>query len=136
MFAPSFVTGHLIKRFGVHAVIATGALMILTCIAVNLTGTGMVQFTVALMALGIGWNFMFTGGTSLLTGLTERSEQAKVQGLNDLLMFGFVAMAALSAGKLNQAFGWDAVNLAAVPGVLAALATVTWLAFGRRRAAG
>jgi MFS family permease len=136
MFAPSFVTGHLIKRFGVHAVIATGALMILTCIAVNLTGTGMVQFTVALMALGIGWNFMFTGGTSLLTGLTERSEQAKVQGLNDLLMFGFVAMAALSAGKLNQAFGWDAVNLAAVPGVLAALATLTWLAFGRRRAAG
>lgn len=127
MFAPAFFTGHLIRRFGVLPVIAAGAVLILACVAVNRSGQGVWEFTAALMALGIGWSFMFVGGTTLLSGVTERPEHAKMQGLNDFLVFGSVAAAALSAGLVQNAFGWGAVNVAVVPGVLVALTAALWL---------
>ena len=131
MFAPSFVTGSLIKRFGALRIIASGAVLMLLCVIINLQGTGLLYFTVALVALGVGWNFMFVGGTSLLTTTATRSEQAKVQGLNEFLMFGAVALASLSSGALHQSLGWAAVNLGAVPVVAVALAAALWLWLGR-----
>lgn len=127
MFAPAFVTGHLIKRFGVLPIIATGACLNLICMAVNLSGQGLWHYTVALMALGVGWSFMFIGGTSLLTSAISRPEHAKVQGLNDFLVFGSVALAALSGGFLNQTLGWGTVNMALVPGITLSLIATLWL---------
>jgi predicted MFS family arabinose efflux permease len=127
MFAPSFVTGHLIKRIGVLPVIVVGAGFILACVAVNQMGQGLWQFTTALMALGIGWNFMFVGGTSLLTGVIARPEQAKVQGFNDFLVFGSVALAALLGGIMHQNLGWEMLNYAILPGVAVSLIATAWL---------
>ena len=131
MFAPAFFTGHLIKRVGVLPVIVSGAGLILVCVAVIQMGTGMWQFTTALMALGVGWNFMFIGGTSLLTGGIARSEQAKVQGVNDFLVFGTVALASLSAGLLHHNFGWAAVSFAVMPAIAVALIAALSLWFAR-----
>ncbi|MFT5539095.1 MAG: MFS family permease [Alphaproteobacteria bacterium] len=131
MFAPSFVTGTIIKRIGVVPVIAVGAVSLLACIVINLQGVGMVHFISALILLGIGWNFMFVGGTTLLTSVIAKPEQAKVQGLNDFLVFAFVAAATLSSGAVYQALGWQAVNLSAVPGVAIALMAALWLALRR-----
>jgi predicted MFS family arabinose efflux permease len=131
MFAPSFFTGSIIKRVGVLPVIACGALFILACVVINLQGTGVLHFSAALVALGLGWNFMFVGGTTLLTSVITRPEQAKMQGLNDFLVFSFVALASLSSGAAYQSFGWEAVNLGAVPGVTVALAAAIWLALAR-----
>lgn len=131
MFAPSFFTGSIIKRFGTVPVIATGALSILMCVVVNLEGAAILNFTMALVLLGVGWNFMFVGGTTLLTSVVERPEQAKTQGLNDFLVFGSVALASLSSGALHQELGWHAVNMGAIPGVTIALAATLWL--GARR---
>lgn len=136
MFAPSFVTGTIIRRLGVLPVIAAGALAILGCVAINLQGADMLHFVSALVLLGLGWNFMFIGGTTLLTTVTARPEQAKVQGLNDFLVFGSVAVAALSSGALEQGVGWQAVNMGAVPGVSFALAATLWLALRRSAHAG
>jgi predicted MFS family arabinose efflux permease len=128
MFAPSFVTGSIIKRIGVLPVIAIGAVALLSCFVINFQGVGMVHFISALILLGIGWNFMFVGGTTLLTSVIDKPEQAKVQGLNDFLVFAFVAAASLSSGAVYQALGWQAVNLSAVPGVGIALVAALWLA--------
>jgi hypothetical protein len=83
------------------------------------------------VALGLGWNFMFVGGTTLLTSVITRPEQAKMQGLNDFLVFSFVALASLSSGAAYQSFGWQAVNLGAIPGATVALAAAIWLALSR-----
>jgi len=136
MFAPSFFTGSVIKRVGVLPVIAAGGLAILGCIAINLAGADMVHFVTALVLLGVGWNFMFVGGTTLLTAVIARPEQAKVQGLNDFLVFGSVAVASLSSGALQHALGWQAVNMGALPGVSIALAAALWLGLGRRPQVG
>jgi predicted MFS family arabinose efflux permease len=131
MFAPSFVTGSIIKRIGVVPVIAIGAVAILACIVTNLQGTGLVHFITALILLGVGWNFMFVGGTTLLTSVIAKPEQAKVQGLNDFLVFAFVAAAALSSGAVYQVLGWQVVNLGAIPGVVIALSAALWLVLRR-----
>ena len=127
MFAPAFVTGHLIKRLGVLPVITTGAALILICVAVIQIGTGMWEFTVALMALGVGWNFMFVGGTNLLNAGIDRSEHAKIQGINDFLIFGGVALASFSAGLLYENFGWSVLSYAAIPGASLSIVASIWL---------
>lgn len=125
MYVPSFVTGHLIRRFGVLNIILLGSALMLACVVINLSGTGVVQFLVALVALGIGWNFLFIGGTTLLTAVYAPAEKAKVQALNDFLVFGMVTIASLSSGALLHFFGWRAVNLGVLPLiVLIALVTV------------
>ena len=117
MFAPSFVTGHLIARFGVMRVIAAESLMA-ACVGVDLLGVEVVHFAAGLLLLGVGWNFMFIGATALLTSCYTEAEKTKVQGLNDFLIFTTVAVSASSAGALHHLLGWQAMNLLAVPGLL------------------
>ncbi len=127
MFAPSFFTGHLINRFGVLNIIFTGGLLMLICIAINLSGTTLWHYWFALFALGLGWNFMFIGGTSLLTKTYNEAEKAKTQALNDFTVFTTVAFASLSAGVLQYQLGWVMVNISVIPFILITLLSVIWL---------
>jgi len=133
MYAPSFVTGHIIHRFGAPRVIAAGGAMILACVAINLTGVEVLQFWAALVLLGIGWNFMFVGGTSLLTETYRVEEQARVQAFNEFMVFGTTAVTALASGAIFSALGWQWVNLGTVIPVV--IATAAALALHRRRRA-
>jgi MFS family permease len=135
MFAPSFFTGSVIVRFGRLPVIAVGLLLLGACGAIALAGIELHHFYLALIALGIGWNFSYIGATSLLGTTHTHAEQAKVQGLNDFLVLGFVAFGSFGSGALLDAFGWNAVQYAMAPALLLALAGVVWLGLrdGRRR---
>jgi MFS family permease len=127
MFAPSFVTGHLIARLGVLTIIGMGGLLSLACLGLNLLGTGLLNFSIALLLLGIGWNFLFIGSTTLLTQAYRPEERAKTQALHDFLMFAFVALATILSGTVFQQLGWQAVNAAGVPMVSLVLVAVLWL---------
>jgi MFS family permease len=126
MFAPSFVTGSLIERFGAHRVVATGLMLLLITAFVALSGTSVGHFWLALILLGVGWNFGFVGGTTLVTQTYRPEEKEKVQALNDFIIFGFVAFASLSAGGTLQLGGWDVVNVIVIPVALACLAALFW----------
>ena len=126
MFAPSFVTGHIIARFGHLRVIGAGLVVLGSCTAIALMGVELHHFYISLVALGIGWNFGFIGATSLLSTTHSPEEQARVQGFNDFLVFGLVAVASFGSGALLSAFGWTAVQLAILPSVLVALAAIAW----------
>ncbi|MRR50025.1 MAG: MFS transporter [Rhodocyclaceae bacterium] len=129
MFAPSFVTGHLLKRFGIPRMLLVGAALMLACIAIALSGTSVMHFWAALILLGIGWNFLFLGGTTLLTETYRPEERAKVQGSNDFIIFTVQGITSLSSGLLVNSQGWETLNWLALPGVLVtALATSLWLA--------
>lgn len=132
MFAPAFFTGHLIHRLGTLPVMACGALALGASVAVNLAGLTVAHFWIGLALLGLGWNFLFVGATTLLTEVYAPAEKAKVQGLNDLLVFGTVALTATTSGALHHGFGWQALNLGTLPCLALALLAVAWLA--RRRA--
>lgn len=132
MFAPSFFTGELIRRFGVNRIMAIGALLGLACVALNLAGTSVAHFWWALVALGISWNFLFIGGTTLLTETYVQAERAKVQATNDFIIFTTVALASLSAGYLQHRFGWQAVNRGVVPLLLLILVSIAWLTLKQR----
>lgn len=131
MFAPSFFTGWLIKRYGDINIITVGALISGMSIAVNLSGDSIMHLRIAMALVGLGWNFMFTGGTTLLLQTYTPAEKAKVQGANDFFVFGTVAVCSLLAGGTYQSVGWAAVNLAAVPLLIMVLVAVFWLR-GRR----
>lgn len=133
MFAPSFVTGHLIGRFGHFRIIAVGLGLLFSCAAIALTGYEIHRFYLALIALGIGWNFGFIGATSLLARTHRPEEQALIQGLNDFLVFGLVAVASFGSGALLTAWGWPAVQYATIPSVLVAAAILAWCAARIRR---
>lgn len=135
MFAPSFFTGTLIRRFGVLPVMLIGAILNTACVLVNLTGTSLEHFWLALTLLGVGWNFLFIGATTLLTETYAPAEKAKTQALNDFLVFSTVTLAVLSAGWLQHHFGWRAVNFGVLPLIFITLAAVAWLIRQRRRAA-
>jgi MFS family permease len=135
MFAPSFFTGSVIVRFGRLPVIAVGLLLLGICGAIALAGVDLHHFYLALVALGIGWNFSFIGATSLLGTTHTLAEQSKVQGLNDFLVLGFVAVGSFGSGALLDAFGWSAVQYAMAPALLLALAGIAWLGLVGRRAA-
>ena len=131
MFAPSFFTGNLIARFGVTRIMSVGAILLLASILIGLGGISVFHFLFELVFLGLGWNFLFIGGTTLLTETYTAPEKAKAQGLNDLLVFGMVALTALSSGFLHEWVGWRVLNYSVLPAVLLALGMVLWL--GRRR---
>lgn len=133
MFVPSFFTGDLIRRFGVLRIIATGALLLAISLGVNLSGTEYAHFWAALLLLGIGWNFMFIGATTLLAETHQPEERARVQGLNDLMVFSTTAMTSFASGAVQNSMGWQAVNTLSLIPVLLAFAMVVWLA--RRRPA-
>lgn len=133
MFLPSFFTGNLIARFGVYKIIGLGLVCLTACGVVALGGLEIERFMIALIFLGLGWNFTFLGATTLLTECYTPSERNKVQAINDLLVFGFVAVASFASGGLLNGFGWDAVNYALFPFVVIAAALALWI--GRRETA-
>ena len=126
MFAPGFISGRLIDRYGPHRVILAGGVLNFLCIAVALSGSEFTTFIVALMALGIGWNFMFVGASALLTTAHTAAERVRAQATNDFIVFGMVAITSFSSGAIHAASGWMAVNLAVVPFLIAALGLVAW----------
>ena len=139
MFAPSFFTGHLISRFGAERIVATG-LALLACAGVaGLADIELVNFYLALVLLGIGWNFGFIGATSMLVNEHEPHERGRVQGLNDACVFGLVTLGSLASGTLMNCSGstaeagWMSVNLAMAPLLLLAGASLAWLVMSRSR---
>ena len=124
MFLPSFFTGHIINRIGIVPVLLLGVIAGLTCVVINLTGTTLEHFTLALVLLGVCWNFLFVGGTTLVTETYEPHEKAKVQAANDFLIYTTVTITALCAGGFHHLFGWQVINLTVVPLLLLCLAAI------------
>ncbi|MEM6255012.1 MAG: MFS transporter [Cyanobacteria bacterium P01_D01_bin.156] len=133
MFAPSLITGWLIKRLGVLKIVLIGTVMTLACIGLNLAGTSFWHFATALLLLGLGWNFMYVGSTTLLTETHTSEEKGKVQAAHDFIMFSFVALSTLLAGRVFHRFDWAVLNQMSWPVVLLTLVMVLWLQQWRRR---
>ena len=133
MFAPSFFTGHLIARFGVERIMGTGLLILACAGLVALQGVTLGNFFVALILLGLGWNFGFIGATTMLAGAHAPHERGRMQGMNDLIVFGAVSLDSLSSGGLmncsggDAVTGWTSVNLAMVPLLTLAGGALIWL---------
>jgi len=127
MFVPSFFTGHLINRFAAPRIILSGACLMILCILLNFSGNSVWHFWAALLLLGVGWNFMFIGGTSLLTETYKPGESAKAQALNDFVVFSSAACASFSAGALLHLIGWQQVNYAVIPLIMVAFGLHAWL---------
>jgi MFS family permease len=132
MFAPSFFTGSLIKRFGVLPVMFTGALLNFAAIGTALSGVSVAQFWSSLVLLGVGWNFLFIGGTTLLTQTYRPEERAKAQGANDQAIFAMMAVSSLTSGMTLTAAGWERVNLFALPMVAVVALAIVWFALHQR----
>jgi MFS family permease len=125
MYVPSFFTGRLIERYGAARVIGAGAALNVVTALVNVSGMSAGHFWLGLVCLGVAWNLMFVGGTSLLAEAHRPEEQGKIQGLNDFVVFGVVATASLSSGVLYATVGWAALN-----SLVAVLAVIVLLAVG------
>jgi len=136
MFLPGFVTGRLIQRFGIYRIILAGGALALLCAAINIIFTpAYLTFMVALIFLGVGWNFMFVGGTTLLTTAYAPAERVRVQATNDFIVFGSVACTTLLSGALQATVGWTPLNLTVIPPVFVAVALIAWHWMGRSRLA-
>ena len=133
MFAPSFFTGALIQRIGVLKIMLTGVALMFVCLGVSLSGVSVAHFWWSLVLLGLGWNFMFVGGSALLTECYQSSEKAKAQGLHDLLVFCITAISSFASGLLLKANGWVILNYVALPFLIVALVAIVWM-FSQRRA--
>lgn len=133
MYAPSFFTGHLIARFGVERIIALGLIILAGAGAVAMSGVALENFFIALILLGLGWNFGFIGATTMLTNAQRPEERGRLQGVNDLVVFGGVTMASFSSGGLMNCSGgsvqagWQAVNMAMLPFLVLAGGALIWL---------
>ena len=142
MFTPSFFTGHLIARFGAERIVAAGLVLLAAAGGIGLSGIAVGNFFGALILLGLGWNFGFIGATAMLVNAHGPEERGRVQGLNDMIVFGCVTMASLASGGLMNCSGgtapegWSAVNLAMTPFLVLAGGALLWLIAGRRRQAG
>jgi predicted MFS family arabinose efflux permease len=134
MYAPSFVTGHLIARVGLAPVLLTGAILLLACCGINLAGIAEGNFWAANLLLGVGWNFLFVGATTLLTRTYRPEERAKVQALNDFTIFGTSTLSAFSSGALLAGFGWSTVQMTVLPFVVVAAAAILWMRWSASRA--
>ena len=138
MFIPSFFTGHLIVRFGNIKIITAGLLILSVSGIVALSGISLANFSIALVLLGIGWNFGFIGATSLLANSHAPEERGKIQGLNDFIVFGGVTVASLASGGLmncagsSAASGWNAVNFAMLPFLILAGLAILFLSQNNR----
>ncbi len=133
MFAPSFFSGHLIRRFGALTVITWGAVTTLACIGVAVQGISVLHFWLSMILLGLGWNFLFVGATTLLTEAHTTAERAKTQALNEFMVFGCAAVGSYLSGNLHHYLGWEALNRAALPAIFAVLVAALWLDRRRRR---
>ena len=140
MYAPSFFTGHLIARFGVERIVGLGLVILAGAGGVALMGVELEHFFIALILLGIGWNFGFIGATTMLAANHAPHERGRVQGMNDLIVFGGVTMASLSSGSLMNCSGgtaqegWMAVNMAMLPFLVLATGALIWLAMQPKEA--
>ena len=135
MFVPSFFTGHLIKRFGALPVMGVGVVLNLVCVAVALSGVDLMQFLVALFVLGVGWNFLYTGGSTLLTTTYRPEEKNKAQGAMDTCVFATMALSSFSSGALVTTQGWTLLNLGSLVPIALVGGALLWLA-AKQRAAG
>ena len=127
MFVPSFVTGHLIARYGKERIVMIGLFILAACAIVALNGISLSHFYLALILLGVGWNFGFIGATSMITDTYEPHEKNKAQGANDFILFGSVAMASLMSGLSLNNMGWDFMNWIVFPIVGICLVSLWWL---------
>jgi MFS family permease len=127
MYGPSFFTGSLIQKFGVLKIILMGIVLLFGAVLAALAGTGVMNFWLALFVLGVGWNFMYVGGSALLTECHTPAERAKTQAANDLMVFITMAISSMSSGMLLTMSGWHAVNYGTIPFLLLALGFTVWL---------
>jgi len=132
MYAPGFFTGAIIQRFGVNNVILAGLALIAASVAVALNGVTIAHFVAALALVGIGWNFMYVGGTTLLTEAYAPAEKARTQGANDFIVFATMCVSSLASGAMVSTAGWDAINRAVLPFLALIAASVIWLTWRRR----
>ncbi|MBI2509319.1 MAG: MFS transporter, partial [Betaproteobacteria bacterium] len=132
MYGPSFVTGTLILRLGLFPVMLAGVALEAVCIAIALAGVDVMNFWLALVLLGAGWNFIFVGATMLLTESHTPAERAKVQGVNEMAILFTLVASSFSSGALFSYQGWQAMNLSALPFLALAGAGIAWLAILRR----
>lgn len=135
MYAPSFITGSLIVRFGVNRVTAAGLVLMLVSAAVGIHGLTVAHFWICLTLLGIGWNFAFIGATTMVTQCHRPEERTKVQSINDFLIFGSMAVSSFSSGQMLEYLGWAAINEVVFPVVLVAGGLLVWQARRQRREA-
>ncbi len=134
MFVPSFFTGNLIKRFGPLPIMFIGGLLNLVCVVVALSGVDVMQFLVALLVLGVGWNFLYTGGTTLLTQSYRPEEKNRAQGIMDSCVFWTMAVTSFSSGALITTQGWKWLNLGSLLPMTLVLVALVWLAVQQRAA--
>ena len=132
MYGPSFFTGSLVNRWGVLNVILIGIVLLFVCILAALAGTAVINFWTAMFLLGVGWNFMYVGGSALLTECYAPSERAKTQAANDFLIFLTMAISSMSSGLLLNKSGWHAVNYGSIPFLALATIATLWLMWQRR----
>jgi MFS family permease len=132
MYAPSFITGSLILRFGVRRMMAIGLCLIVVAASIGLSGVDLWNFWIGLMVLGIGWNFAFISATTLVTECHDPHERNKVQAFNDFLIFGSMAIASFSSGALLARYGWFAVNMMVYPVIIIAALLLAWGSLVRR----
>jgi MFS family permease len=136
MYAPSFITGALITRFGLERITGLGFALIIVAAGIGIAGISLWHFWIGLALLGVGWNFAFIGATTMVTHCHRPNERNKVQAFNDFLVFGSMAISSFSSGALLVSFGWTAVNEVVFPVVLVAAVLLLWGALrGRARAA-
>jgi predicted MFS family arabinose efflux permease len=133
MYAPSFVTGALISRFGLERITGAGLALIIVAAVIGIAGISLGHFWIGLALLGVGWNFAFIGATTMVTQCHRPNERNKVQAFNDFLVFGSMALGSFSSGALLVSFGWTTVNEVVFPVVLAATALLVWGALRGRR---
>jgi len=132
MFAPSFVTGPLIKRVGALPVMFAGVLLNFAAIGIALSGIAVAQFWWSLVILGVGWNFLYISGTTLLTTTYRPEERARAQGTNEQAIFIMMAISSLTSGLTVTTGGWERVNLFALPLVAAVAIAIVWFALRER----
>jgi len=132
MYAPSFVTGGLIARFGIERIAGIGLGLIALAAVVGIAGTAVANFWGTLVLLGIGWNFAFIGATTMVTQCHRPEERNKVQAFNDFLIFGSMAVSSFSSGQMLEYLGWQAINAVIFPTVFVAGAMLVWLALRKR----
>lgn len=133
MYAPGFFTGALVKRFGEIRIIMGGLLLEAACIGFALSGIAVFDFWLAMVMLGLGWNFTYTAATSLMTTTYTAAERAKTQGMMNQVIYTVVAIGSLSSGALIHFFGWQWVNIGAMPLLVIAAAVTAWCAITRRQ---
>ena len=131
MYAPSFITGALITRFGLERITGLGFALIIVAAGIGIAGISLWHFWIGLALLGVGWNFAFIGATTMVTHCHQPNERNKVQAFNDFLVFGSMAIGSFSSGQLLASFGWATVNEVVFPVVLAASALLLWSALRR-----